>query len=252
MKYRLERGTERVEVVRHGRVVTVEFGDGRTEDHGAFDDDAAEEQLQVRVDQFLSDGWEESADLKAEREKRRAAAEHRARLKTKNEALAAAADPRTALRQAGGRWFSDADAQDVAAFLALVELIEDADESGFVVRLTNGGAVRWVCGDGEDQPLDSLWLYRDAKAFESNDHVVFFGVDAGPPETPDEVNGDVDWFVQTFAPNEKYWFTREQAPWAAHSWEHDGGLKEDGRSPEQVLLSVIMNALPSPSGRGSG
>lgn len=111
------------------------------------------------------------------------------------------------------------------------------------MRLSNGGAVRWVSGDTEDQPLDALWLYRDAKTFESNDHVVFFGLDAAPPVIPDEVDDDVDWFLQTFAPNEKYWFTREQAPWAAHSWEHDGGLKEDGRSPEQVLISVMLAAL---------
>lgn len=241
MKYRLERGDDWVELVRFDRVVTVTHADGRSVDHGAFDAAAAEEQFGVLLDQFYEQGFVESAQTTKQREDALEAKARSAASRARNEATASAADPRVALRAAAAEWFADADAAEVEALLQFVTRIDDADEVGFRVHLSTGGAIIWT--RGHETALDALWLYPDAEAVEDDDHAVFFGVgDAAPPETPEEV-GDVDWFLQTYSPNEKYWFTREQAPWVAHSWEHDGGLKEDGRSPQQVLVSVLLAVL---------
>lgn len=259
MKYRLERGDERVELVRFGRVVTLTHGDGRSEDHGHFDDAAAEQAFGVMLDGLFEQGFVESAETTAERERVRGQQAAQAARRARHEAMASAADPRAALRDAAGAWFADADAADVSALLGFVTRIDEPDEQGFRVRLSTGGALAWAVGDDAPRDtasatvlgepgslgasLDSLWLYADARELEAEVHSVYFCVsgDAGPPEPPDDL-GDAEWFLQTW-PQEKYFFTRASAPWVAHAWELDGGLVEDGRAPAQVLVSTLLEVL---------
>ncbi len=231
MKYKLERGADTINVVRHGRIVTLEHGDGRTEDRGAFDDRAAETQLQALVASLLNDGWVESEAMRRERAARQEQEARHATLNAMTAAWAAAADPVEAFRELTGRWVPE-------PLVSLVERLE-AGEDGVTVYLSNGAVVVWA--RSIDEPLTMLWAYRDAESFDDNDHCVHFAYDTpGPPVWPDEVQDDAEWFLETFVPNEKYWFSRDGVVGA---WEHDGGRTEDGRTREAVFADVLSSAL---------
>lgn len=231
MKYRLQRGAETVEVVRHGRVVTIEYGDGRSEDRGAFDERAAEEQLQVLVDSLFHDGWVESEAMQLERAQKAEVAARREKLIAMTAAWANAPDPRESFREFTGRWLPH-------SLISFIDRLEDDAEGVVLVHLTTGAVLRWE--RSIEEPLIRLELFADAESFESEECCVSFmeGEDLGPPEQPEEV-GEVMWFLSTW-PNEDYWFTRLDEPRVAHKWMMDGGLREDGRTPEQVLDAVLL------------
>jgi hypothetical protein len=231
MKYRLERGAERLEVVRHGRVVTLEYGDGRSEDRGAFDDRAAEEQLQVLVDSLLHDGWVESEAMRLERAEKLQREARRQKLNALTAGWAAAADPREAFRELTGTWLP-------RSLIPFIARIEDDAEGCVLVHLSTGAILQWE--RTLDEALVSFSLYRDAEALDAGEFSVSFaqGEDLGPPEPPEELFG-VMWFLSTW-PNEDYWFTRAEAPRVAQKWMMDGGLREDGRTPEAVVDAVLL------------
>ncbi|MFT3711440.1 MAG: hypothetical protein QM817_27720 [Archangium sp.] len=232
MKYRLERGAERLEVVRHGRVVTLEWGDGRSEDRGAFDERAAEEQLQVLIDSLFHDGWVESEEMQRERAEKLEREARRERLQTMTAAFAAREDPREGFRELTGAWLPH-------SLIPFIERLEHETDGGVLVRLTTGALLMWE--RSLDESLLSCSLYPDEEAYDAGEFCVSFaeGEDCGPPEQPEEV-GTVMWFLSTW-PNEDYWFTRIGEPRVAHKWMMDGGLREDGRTPQAVLDAVLLH-----------
>lgn len=222
-----------MELVRHGRVVWLRFSSGEEREQKCFDDAAAEVVLRDLIDQHTRDGWTESAETKKRREKfeaaRRAAAERLEQAK----ALSQAADPRAAICERFPDRFELIRSEIVA--------IDEPTESGFRVRLANGGAI--VCGTAND----SLWLYPDAESLERNDHAVFFGADAEPPEGDSELDGtrfegiEVAWFLEET--HQRHWFTTRAEPNVAHAWEFDGGLAETSRTPSEVLATALKEAI---------
>ncbi|MBL8919012.1 MAG: hypothetical protein JNJ54_09155 [Myxococcaceae bacterium] len=238
MKVTLERGDASLTLQRIGRTIFEQQGDGETQ-HGYFDDAAAEAALAVLLDARLAEGWTESAETRARREAeaaRRAQAEERLR---RHRALCEAPDPREALRAFLGDAVPAGPALD--ALLARVASVHTPTEGGFRVALTSGGALEWAAGEA---PLEALWAYPDARAADGNQHALFFGPDAAPPEPPDELDG-VAWFLEEW-PNDRFWFTAPDAPTEARCYELDGGVAEPEtppRSPREVLLARLNDVL---------
>lgn len=232
MKVRLERAGEWLELVRHGRTVFVQRSSGEEEAKSFFDDAAAESGLRGLLEAHAGEGWVESAQTRRQREQQEQVRVAAAARLEQAIALSKAADPRAALREL--------DAERFAPVLGLVVAIDDPSEGGFRVRLQGGGAI--VCGTAND----ALWFYSDA---ESDDHDVYFGADAGPPEGDCELDGtrfegaEVNWFLEEA--HRRHWFTTREEPNVAHAWEYDGGLSESAtaRTPSQVLASVLKDRL---------
>lgn len=236
MKLRFERAGAFVELQRLDRVLFRREANGEESEQGYFDEAAAEDALRAAVVQLLSTGWLESAETQA----RRAQLEAKHALGARFTELCARADARAALREHLADFLPAGEALE--RFLAHVVGLDTPTTGGFVVRLDTGGAVEW--GAGVDAPLLVLWLYPDAAALERNEHALFYGDDAGPPEPPAELEG-VDWFLEEW-PADRYWFTTSDEPEVARCYELDGGLharQTPPRSPREVLLASLVAAL---------
>lgn len=231
----LTRGDSRVELQRIGRVVFVKQPDGSETEHGSFDDEAAQAELERLIHELLAAGWEESDETRLGREAKQREAEAASRRLARHRALADAPVARHALKE----FLSDAlpAGPDLDAFLEKVQAIDTPTPAGFRVRLEGDAAIEWAAAD--DAPLTALWFHPDA---DDSDHSLYFGADAGPPEPPDEL-GDVDWFLQEW-PQDRYWFTTDAAPTVARCYELDGGLHElesPPRTPQQILLAKLID-----------
>lgn len=239
MKVRLERAGEWLEFTRHGRTAFIKHAGGEEREQGFFDDAAAEAGLSELLRAHQAEGWVESAETIARREKQEQERAEAAVRLARAVALTEEADPRAALRSHAGERFAEA-SEDFEAVLACVVKLEQPSAAGFRVRLSGGRAIEWsLLGD-------SLWVYDDE---ETANHALYFGEDAGPPEGDSELAGtpfegvEVDWFLEEA--HQRHWFTTASEPDRARAWDFDGGLVDDAsaRTPTQVLASAMRALL---------
>ena len=236
MKQRLENNGEWVEIQLIGRSLFVNDGGVETM-RNLFDDDEAKAEADALVAARIAAGWREPASVIAARvEAERASAA----LATRLHALAelAGTDPIGALQAFTDDLFEGASFQRL---LERVEVIEDIDAHGFVIRFRGGATASWVATP--EQRLTRLWLYLDPAAAARNDHHLFYGDGAGPPEGDAQLAGtafegtEVHWFLQE-VPWDRYWFV---ADGVAHCYELDGGLHDDVRNDR--ILDLVAERI---------
>jgi hypothetical protein len=171
---------------------------------------------------------------------------HQARLSTLLEQ--AAISPAAALRTFFGESFAGPAVDEVLARVERVTV--DGD---LLLALRGGATMRWspAVARGREGPeglfnqVSHGWLYVDAAALARNDHCLFFGPDAGPPEGDAELDGteyegaEVDWFLEESA-WDCFWFSPSDG--VARWYEFDGGLRGEpyhGTRTELVMQRIL-------------
>ena len=140
MKVRLERAGEWIEFTRHGRTVFIKHAGGEEREQGFFDDASAESGQGDLLRAHQSEGWVESAETIALREKQEQQQAEAALRLARAVALTEAVDSRAALRSHARERFADA-SEDFEAVVACVVKLEQPSASGFRVRLSGGRAI---------------------------------------------------------------------------------------------------------------
>jgi hypothetical protein len=239
MKTILEKGAERVELQRAGRVVFVLHPDGSETEHGYFDGAAAEAGLELMIQRRRAEGWVEPPSIVAARAAReRAAKEDEERLAmqlAKYSAWVEAPDAKTAFRQLAGGLFVDAP-EEFERLVSKVVALSTPAATGVTVHLEGGAEIEWF--------VPEITLFRDAQERNEDDPALRYGEGLGPPlgdgEIRDQVSGEITWFLDESI--YRHWFFTDEAPNIARLWEHDGGIDTDApeRSPTQVLAARLV------------
>lgn len=257
----------RLELTRGGVLLSVQVIDrtiyldegGSLTHEGHFDAEEAQAATAALIEARLADGWVETDESRGRRE---AVAAHERALHeqlARHEALAAAPNPAAAFTEhlAPLAAASAAAAAALTRVAGFVEGIEEPTPFGFLVRLRGGGGLRWSVGEEiEDAPpalaallahVGAFWLYRNARELDDNNHTLYFGDDADPPESDQELHDTplrgaaIAWFLQEL-PWDRYWFVANGSVW---SYQFDGGLSEDLGAPPlaEVVLQRIAHHL---------
>ena len=249
MKIELERGSTILEIDQQGRHIFITEGDD-AKTRGFFDEGEAREAFAGLVAEARAAGYVDSARQRQKDEASQKRAAARADVEARIAAARAAAAPKD-----GARLLLRSLAA-APSFNDLVDRVEGVDDDGDLVL--RGGA-RLVVSLHVPQPmyevapwfkdtleLSQLWLFLDA---ESDDHNLFFGAEAGPPdgdavlEDTAYADASVEWFLQEW-PTDRYWFFAGDA---AHAWEADGSVNDSltHRGPLAHLvvarLLVVLN-----------
>jgi len=253
MKWTLTRGADRCEAEHTGTFVFVReqlTGAAATETtERCFDDDEARAWAEHWLDERLAAGWAPSEAMqRAEATRREARAKTDAKLVAWT-ALVDADDPSRAVREYLDFLAVDATGRErLATLCARVERVDH----DFTIRFAGGG--RLVFGHARDERsgiaefdavLDQLgigWLYDD----DSDDHRLFFGLDAGPPEMNAELSRTplarliITWAIEE-SPWDRYWlFARatlaDTSAATLRCFELDGGLRAPVDEPFGTLL----------------
>jgi len=125
-------------------------------------------------------------------------------------------------------------------FEALVARVVGIDDDA-TLRLAGGGSI--VIGlDGAG--VTTLWLHLDD---DDDQHHLYFGPDAGPPEGDQELAGtrfagvDVDWCIEE-SPWDRFFFVVDGV---CHRFELDGGVTEGvlAGPVEHLLVERIFTLL---------
>lgn len=244
MKRRLEKSGEWVEIQLIGRSLFVNENGVETT-RNLFDDGEARAEADALVAARLAAGWGDPEPIIAARAE---AAHASAAIEIRLRALAdlAGTDPSGALRAFTKGLF---EGSSFERLLERVEAVDEIDAHGFVIRFRDGATATWVATP--DQRLARLWLYLDPGAAARNDHHLFYGDGAGPPEGDAQLDGtafegtEVHWFLQEL-PWDRYWFV---AGGVAHCYELDGGLNDEARS--EKILDLVAENLATARSAGS-
>ncbi len=263
-KQRVERGTEFFEVDQTGRQLFIlerdAAGNESRSTRGFFDDDAARAAAAELLATRRSEGFVESLQTRAERERLAVAKRNSDERQRTHAALAAAADPAAALRGHLLPAFGVSDkAKDLLnQMLSRVVTIEVPSASGFTVQLRGGARIVWAAAEqpSNAKPPDlarlldvvrDLWLHLEP---DSDDHNLLFALNSGPPEGDKELAGTelkgtpVTWFLEE-QPWDRYWLAPLKQGAGLRCYEFDGGLRrEEHRGPiAEIVLERIVDLL---------
>lgn len=254
MKIELQRDSVLLEIQHVGRQLFITEG-AASQTKGYFDVDEARAAFDALVADKQAQGWTASAAEQQKEQQKEQKKKAQEALAARIEAAQANPDAKAGARSllwmlAGAPRFED-----------LIARVDAVDDEGNL--LLSGGA-RITLGLEADpsvegvhpwfrplRALSCLWLYLDDH---SNDHNLYFGAEAGPPEPESALEGTpfehaAEWFIQE-APWDRYWFyvPDEVDPLhaggdVAHRYDFDGGLQEEFRGPLADLLVLRLVTL---------
>jgi hypothetical protein len=148
-----------------------------------FDESEAKAEADALVAARIAAGWNEPATVIAARVEAERASDV---LEIRLHALAelAGTDPIGALKAFTEGLFEGPSFQRL---LEHVEVVDEIGARGFVIRFRDGATAVWAATP--EHWLARLWLYLDPSAATRNEHHLFYGDGAGPPEGDAELDG---------------------------------------------------------------
>ena len=216
----------------HGRQVFITAGDALPTTRGFFDTPAAAAAFAALVAEHEADGWlPSSAELRRRGDRAEAEGRHAAIRARIVAARACAAPP-------DGARLLLSTLSSAPRFEALVARVVGIDDDATLRLAGRGSIVLGLDGAG----VTTLWLHLDD---DDDQHHLFFGPDAGPPEGDQELAGTrfaaVDWCIEE-SPWDRFWFVVDDV---CHRFELDGGVTEGvlAGPVEHLLVERICTPL---------